>query len=106
MKKVIFFVAIVVAGFLLMPKESKALPDQFAVIQMQDTTYMEIQQQEVPEAVLESLDKEYSGFLIDKAYRGNDGSFKLVIKRADIQHVVFYTEEGQFIKVTDESDKD
>lgn len=101
MKKVVYlFSAITVAvGMAMLPQEAKANPSQNDLGVVQEVNYQEIPTENVPETVTKSLEKDYSGYKIDKAYLGDDGSYKLDISQGDVKYVVFYKENGELIKV-------
>jgi uncharacterized protein YbaA (DUF1428 family) len=69
----------------------------------------EIKERELPESVTNSLEELYPEHDVDKAYRGNDGSFKVKVKDGDDEVSVFYDSEGMFLrdeKKDDNKEKD
>ncbi len=100
MKKVVFFLsAVTIALGMAMPQAVSADPVQNMPVVSQEVNYQEIPAENVPETVTESLKKDYSGYQIDKAYLGDDGSYKLDISQGDVKYVIFYKENGELIKV-------
>lgn len=91
--------AVAITLILAVPATATAGPMQEAVIVNQEVNYQEIPTENVPETVTESLNKDYSGYLIDKAYLGDDGSYKLKVSQSDLKYIVFYKENGELIKV-------
>ncbi|MEL7589189.1 MAG: hypothetical protein AAGU19_20925 [Prolixibacteraceae bacterium] len=91
--------AVAITLILAVPATATAGPMQEAVIVNQEVNYQEIPTENVPETVTESLNKDYSGYLIDRAYLGDDGSYKLKVSQSDLKYIVFYKENGELIKV-------
>jgi len=58
----------------------------------------EVQENELPESITTSLDDLYPDHEIEEAYRGDDDSYKVKIKKDDENVAVFYDAEGQFNK--------
>lgn len=100
MKKVVYLLsAVVVTLGMAMPKvvTANSIPNDSSVTK--EVKYQEIPTENVPKAITESLANDYSGYQVDKAYLGDDGSYKLEVSQADVKHVVFYKENGELIKV-------
>lgn len=91
--------AVAITLVIAMPVTATAGSMQEAAVVIQEVNYQEIPAENVPETVTESLNKDYSGYLIDKAYLGDDGSYKLKVSQSDLKYVVFYKENGELIKV-------
>jgi|GEM_PF-430637 len=100
MKKALLVVATVVFA-LGMTVTQKVAANSFeqGVFVTQDVKYQEIPTENVPETVTESLNKDYSGYTVDKAYLGDDGSYKLDVSQADVKYTIYYKENGELIKV-------
>lgn len=100
MKKAILYLsAAAITLVMAMPVAATAGSVQEKDIVVQEVNYQEIPTENIPETVMESLNKDYSGYLIDKAYLGDDGSYKLKVSQSDMKYLVFYKENGELIKV-------
>ncbi|MBC8003885.1 MAG: PepSY-like domain-containing protein [Verrucomicrobia bacterium] len=107
MKKVIILTAAVAAFSFVTPQVSNAMKFQtpIAVVGEDDDKYKEIKAEELPEAVTKSVSTAYTGYKIDKAYRGEDDSYKVKVAMGDLKYSLFYDEKGELIKVEDPSAK-
>lgn len=101
MKKVMILSAAALAIFLAMPQlaEAKTVQNEITVIQDKAVKYQEITAETLPEAVTKSLTKDYSGFVIDKVFLGDDGTYKVAVSKGDIKNVLFYSNGGEVMKV-------
>lgn len=100
MKKAVYYLsAAAIALVVALPVAATAGSVQQALAVAQEVNYQEIPTENVPETVTESLNKDYSGYLVDKAYLGDDGSYKLKVSQSDLKYIVFYKENGELIKV-------
>jgi hypothetical protein len=101
MKKVIILTAAVMALNFVTPQVSNAIKSQnnMAVVDDKDDKYKEIKAEELPEAVTKSISNAYTGYKIDKAYRGEDDSYKVKVAMGDLNYSLFYDEKGELIKV-------
>ncbi len=100
-KKVMILSVILVASFLAMAPASFAVQVKSQLVTSQDkeVKFQEIKAEEVPDAVKDALKKDYDGYTIDKAYKGDDGSYKLNVSLGDVQYVLLYDETGKLLKV-------
>lgn len=100
MKKVMILSAIALTLCLAMPQSSyaKETKSDVAVIQNKDVKYTEITADQIPEAVSKALAKDYAGFKTDNVFKGDDGSFKLAVSKADHKMVLFYNADGKLLK--------
>ncbi len=102
MKKVVVLSAVALTIGLTAPQfaGAKDVQTQPAVeVVNQEIVYELIDSSELPSAVQESIASDYSVFTIDEAYKGDDGSYKVVVKNEDTQFKLFYTAAGELIKV-------
>lgn len=101
MKKVIYLTAAVMAFSFVTPQVSNAMKSQnnIAVVDDKDDKYKEIKAEELPEAVTKSISNAYTGYKIDKAYKGEDDSYKVKVAMGDLKYALFYDEKGELIKV-------
>ena len=99
MKKAFYLLSAVALTLgMMMPQMASAHSNQNDLAIAQDINYQEIPKENVPETITESLGKDYSGYLIDKAYLGDDGSYKLDVSQGDVKYIVYYKENGELIK--------
>jgi hypothetical protein len=100
MKKVFYVLsAVVIILGMTMPQMVTANSAQNDVVVGQEVNYQEIPNENVPQTVTEALERDYSGYQIDKAYLGDDGSYKLDISQAGVKYTIYYKENGELIKV-------
>ena len=100
MKKIMILSAAALAIFLAMPQLADATPVQSETTVMQDKAvkYTEVAAETLPEAVTKALAKDYSGFAIDKTFKGDDGSFKVIVSKAGTKTTLLFTGKGELIK--------
>lgn len=99
MKRAMLLLAVAITLGMMMPQAAGAYSDKNNPVVAQEVNYQEIPTENVPETVTESLGKDYSGYIIDKAYLGDDGSYKLDISQGDLKYIIYYKENGELIKV-------
>ena len=63
-----------------------------------DVVYTDIDVSEVPEAVAAAVSEDYEGYVVEQAAKGTDNSYRLLIKNGDRQLMVYYNEDGEFLK--------
>ncbi len=107
MKKALYFSAAAVMMLIIAmpPVSAKTTTVRHSVEAVQDVNYQEIAVANVPETITEALSKDYSGYTIDKAYLGDDGSYKLDVSQASVKYSIFYKENGELIKVEEPTGK-
>ena len=103
---VILAIAVAVFG-LATPQMSRASQpfDKTVVMQNKEVKYTEIKSEDLPEAVTNSIAKDYSGYAVDEAYKGDDGSYKVLVSNKTTKYTLFYGKDGNLIKVEQPSDK-
>ena len=103
MKKVIVLTAAVMAFSFVTPQVAQAMKvqNQIVVVEDKDDKFKEIKVEELPEAVTKSVSNAYTGYKIDKAYRGEDNSYKVKVAMGDLKYHLFYDAQGELIKVED-----
>lgn len=108
MKKVIVLTVAVMAFSFVTPQLSQAMKvqNQMAVIDDKDDKYKEVKVEELPEAVTKSISNAYTGYKIDKAYLGEDNSYKVKVAMGDLTYHLFYDEQGELLKVEDPASKE
>ena len=100
-KKMMILSVILVASFLAMAPASFATQVKSGSVTIQDeeVKFQEISVDEIPASVKDALSKDYDGYTIDKAYKGDDGSYKLNVSLGDVLYVLLYDETGKLLKV-------
>ncbi len=58
----------------------------------------EIQEDDLPELITNSLDELYPDYDVKQAYRADDGSYKVKIEKQDDKVAVFYDSSGYFVE--------
>jgi hypothetical protein len=64
----------------------------------------EITEKEIPEGIMNSLKNSYPEYKIASAFRGSDGSYKIMLALKNEKVAVFYNVDGDFLKL--EADKE
>lgn len=58
----------------------------------------QVQIEELPRVVKSAVATKYAAYAIQKAYKGNDDTYKLILKNSDAKLIVYYKAEGTFLK--------
>ena len=100
MRKIMILSAAALAIFLAMPQLAEAATVQNAtsVIQEKIVKYQEVAPATLPEAITKTLAKDYAGYVIEKAFLGDDGTYKVAVAKGDVKNAVFFSATGDFIK--------
>lgn len=101
MKRVGFLFALAMAFSLLTPRIAKArnLTKTSFVNQQKEVKYEAIKAEDLPDAVTKSFTSDYSSYKIDKAFKGDDGTYKLNVSNGNLKYVLFYNADGKLLKV-------
>ena len=107
MKRIMILPAAVLTICLALPQFSQAriLPNEVAATQQMDIKFTEITVDKLPQAVTKALEKDYAGFKTEKAYQGDDGTFKVKVSKGDDMSLLFYNGNGELTKSEKASDK-
>lgn len=99
MKKLVFATVLVLGGLTGSVAASPIFHDGIMEeVIVQDFT--EIAVSEVPEAVTTALEQAYPGATLDKAYKNNDGQYKLEVSSEDGSTMELYADaEGNWIEM-------
>lgn len=76
----------------------KGDPDSVCYLASGEITYSKIEVKEVPQLIKTAVAGKYAAYTPDEAYKGSDGTFKLVLKREEKKLTVYYSESGEFKK--------
>ena len=100
MKRIMIFPAVVLTICLALPQFSKATTrnNEAVVAQQVEVKYTEIISDQIPKAVSDALAKDYAGFKTDKAYKGDNGSFKVAVSKDTNKMVLYFSANGELIK--------
>lgn len=60
--------------------------------------YVKIEVSEIPNVVRTAVAAKFSAYVIDKAFKGDDDCYKLILKRNDRKITVYYNKNGEFQK--------
>jgi hypothetical protein len=100
MKKLLIVSAVALLLGLIMPQTIKAtVPVTDETTAVEEAQYTEINVADLPEAISKAIAEDYAGYTVDKAFQGNDGTYKIKISSSAEKLVLFYNEEGEFLKV-------
>ena len=107
MKRIMMLPVAALIISLALPQFSQAtiVKNEVAAVEEKDVKYTEITVDQLPEAVSKALAKDYAGFTTDKALKGDDGSFKVKVSKGEDKSVLFFSENGEFVKSEKASDK-
>ena len=105
MKKLIMSMAIVAIAGLSLPQMSMASVVNGIVESSQEVKFEEIQQSDLPQAVSDVFATYYTGYTFKKAYKGNDGSYKIVAENGGKDYALIFDQAGELIKKEEKSDK-
>lgn len=100
MKKLMILSMSIAAINLATPKISHATltNNRVSVTQNNEVKYNEIKTEELPKTIATALSNDYSGFNIDHALKGDDGSFKVLVSNGTTKYVLFYGADGNLLK--------
>ncbi len=100
MKKVMILSAVSLMLSLATPPlaEAMSLKSENSIMQEQEVKYQEITVADIPEAVSATLTKDYADYTVDKAFRGDDGTYKVAVSKGDVKGVLFFNDKGLFLK--------
>ena len=100
MKKVMILSAAALMISLAMPQFAEAanVQNENAIMQVKEVQYQEITVADIPEAVSAAIAKDYAGYTTDKAFMGEDGTFKVAVSKGDVKEVLFFDAKGGLIK--------
>ena len=100
MKKVMILSAAALMLSLAMPQftEAKNVKNENTMMLLQAVEYREITAADLPEAVSASIKKDYTGYTTDKAFLGNDGTYKVAVSKEAEKKVLFFDAQGMFVK--------
>ena len=107
MKKVLILSAAIFALSYATPQVANAMKAQndIAFTQEKEVKYTEVKVEKIPAVVTKSIAAAYAGYTIDKAFVGDDASYKVNVTKGDVKQVLFYTASGELIKAEDAAKK-
>jgi hypothetical protein len=100
MKKLMILSAAALAIFLAMPQfaEATTVQNETTITQDKAVKFTEVTAATLPEAVTTTLLKDYAGYSVDKIFQGDDGSFKVIVKKDAVKTALLFTSKGELIK--------
>ena len=100
MKKLMILSAAALAIFLAMPQFAVAttVQNETTIAQEKAVKYTEVAATTLPAAVTATLAKDYAGYTIDKALLGDDGTYKVIVKKDAVKTKLLFTSKGELIK--------
>lgn len=72
---------------------------EYVITQEKKAMYTEIKVAEVPEQITATLKKDYAGYVTDKAFKGDDGTYKVKVSKENLKQVLIFNEKGEVLKV-------
>jgi|SRR5665647_1753139 len=100
MKKLMILSAAAMAISFVMPQfaEASTTQNNITVSQEKEIKYTEIAPKTLPAPVTDAVAKDYTGYVIDMAFQGDDGSFKVAVSKESVKTVLRFTSKGELIK--------
>ena len=107
MKRIMILPAVALTICLALPQFSQAAirTNQVAQVQPKAVKYTETKAAQLPKAVSDALAKDYAGYKTNKAYKGDDGTFKVAVSKGTEKTVLFYSADGMMTKSKKPMDK-
>jgi len=107
MKKVMILSAAILALSYATPQVANAMKiqNQIANVQVKEVVYQEIKVTEIPEAISASITADYAGNTIDKAFYGDNATYKVMVSKGDVKQALLFSADGKFIKVEEPATK-
>ncbi|MCF8714747.1 hypothetical protein JM658_07885 [Joostella atrarenae] len=97
MKKIVLVAAMALGSLTAFAAVPATANNDVKVVVMQDN-YKEIAVAELPQAILESLQADYPGAEITKAFVNEENEYKLEVKMGDQTGNLFANESGEWIE--------
>ena len=103
MKKLIFATALAIGSLTAVQAQDKMTAkkdsDKATMTQTAAQDFKEIKASELPKAVLMSVDKDFKGATVAKAYKNAKGEYKIVLNTADKnQQTLYANSKGEWMK--------
>ncbi len=61
--------------------------------------FKEIRIEDVPKTVHDAMKEYFADYEINKAFKSDEGSYRLEVSRENIRYVLYYDDKGELIKV-------
>ncbi len=107
---ILLFLGLSTATFAQIPYEQREAPPMEQQPQEQKQLVIsyedEIKENELPEAIRDSKKETYPDYKVSEIYRGSDGSYKLKLEKGDEKIAIFYSAEGEFIRLEEDKNED
>jgi len=99
MKKLMILSAAAMAIFFAMPQfaEATTVQNETSMTQEKAVKYTEITAATLPTPVNVTLTKDYAGYTLDKAFLGDNGTYKVAVSKGAIKNVLLFSSKGEFI---------
>lgn len=72
---------------------------KYVLTQEKKVIYTEIKVADIPEQITATLKKDYAGYTTDKAFKGEDGTYKIKVSKENLKQVLFFNDQGDVLKV-------
>lgn len=77
---------------------NKAVSTAQTVLLEDGTEWTKLELKDVPEAVTKAAATKYEGSSVETAFKGNDNTYKLVLKTGETKVTAIFNAEGKFLK--------
>ena len=72
---------------------------RYTIIQYQKATYKQILFAEIPKPIEEAFSREFSGYKANRAFKGDDGTFKITVSFGNRRGTFVFNKKGEILKV-------
>lgn len=100
MKKIMFLSAVAILLGISTPQESFSTPTINDLETVEENKYIEIEVSELPQKVRDAIVQENRDLKIEKAYKSNDGTFKVVVEQNGEKKDLYFDRNGNSVKST------
>jgi len=100
MKKLMILSAAAMAIFFAMPQfaEASTTQNNITLTQQKAVKYTEITAATLPEAITATLTKDFVGYSVDKIFQGDNDTYKVAVRKAEVKTTLIFTSKGELIK--------
>lgn len=104
-KMMIGMAALAILGFCQL-QEAEASAENVIYPVLGDVTWEEIEQSDLPQAVLDTWTEDYGSYSFSKAYKGSDGTYKVKATMGGTEYYFVFDSSGNVKKEGKSEDKE
>ena len=98
------------AALAQLPYEKREAPPMEQLPQEQNQRVISyddrIEEDELPEGIVDSVENNYKDFKISEVFRGSDGSYKVIMEQDNKKVAAYYNPRGEFLKIEEDKDEE